>query len=132
MPIQATKRESLCVFESAIDALSYLSILKRKGRDWRSANCLSLSGIYRPKADAELKLPLALETYLQHNPGIQKIILCLDNDERGREASQALQRSLNGYEVLDNPPPKGKDYNDYLQIQKGNAGRVKTRGGEER
>lgn len=132
MPIQATKRESLCVFESAIDALSYLSILKRKGKDWRSANCLSLSGIYRPKADAELKLPLALETYLQHNPGIQKIILCLDNDERGREASQALQRSLNGYEVLDNPPPKGKDYNDYLQIQKGIAGRVKTRGGEER
>ena len=132
MPIQATKRESLCVFESAIDALSYLSILKRKGRDWRSANCLSLSGIYRPKADAELKLPLALETYLQHNPGIQKIILCLDNDERGREASQALERSLNGYEVLDNSPPKGKDYNDYLQIQKGIAGRVKTRGGEER
>ena len=34
--------------------------------------------------------------------------------------------------VLDNPPPKGKDYNDYLQIQKGIAGRVKTRGGEER
>ena len=109
-----------------------MTILKRKGRDWRSANCLSLSGIYRPKADADLKLPLALGTYLQHNPGIQKIILCLDNDERGREASQALQRSLNGYEVLDNPPPKGKDYNDYLQIQKGIVGRVKTRGGEER
>ena len=132
MPLQATKRESLCVFESAIDALSYLSILKRKGQNWRLANCLSLSGIYRPKADAELKLPLALETYLQHNPGIKKIILCLDNDERGREASQALLRSLSGYEVLDNPPPKGKDYNDYLQIQRGISGRVKTRGGEER
>ena len=111
---------------------SYLSILKRKGQNWRSANCLSLSGIYRPKADAELKLPLALETYLQHNPGIQKIILCLDNDERGREAAQALKQCLHGYQVLDNPPPKGKDYNDYLQIQKGIAGRVKTRGGEER
>ena len=132
MPLQANNRESVCVFESAIDALSYLSILKRKGQNWRSANCLSLSGIYRPKADAELKLPLALETYLQHNPGIQKIILCLDNDERGREAAQALQQCLHGYQVLDNPPPKGKDYNDYLQIQKGIAGRVKTRGGEER
>ena len=132
MPLQANNRESVCVFESAIDALSYLSILKRKGQNWRSANCLSLSGIYRPKAGAELKLPLALETYLQHNPGIQKIILCLDNDERGREAAQALQQCLHGYQVLDNPPPKGKDYNDYLQIQKGIAGRVKTRGGEER
>ena len=30
------------------------------------------------------------------------------------------------------PPPKGKDYNDYLQIQKGITRRVKTRGGEER
>lgn len=132
VPLKANDRESLCVFESAIDALSYLSILKRKGRDWRSANCLSLSGIYRPKADTELKLPLALETYLQHNPGIKKIILCLDNDERGREAAQAIQQCLHGYQVLDNPPPKGKDYNDYLQIQKGIAGRVKTRGGEER
>lgn len=73
-----------------------------------------------------------METYLQHNPGIQKIILCLDNDERGREAAQALKQCLHGYQVLDNPPPKGKDYNDYLQIQKGIAGRVKTRGGEER
>lgn len=132
MPLQANNRESVCVFESAIDALSYLSILKRKGQNWRSANCLSLSGIYRPKADTELKLPLALETYLRHNPGIKRIILCLDNDERGRETAQALQQCLQGYQVLDNPPPKGKDYNDYLQIQRGIAGRVKTRGGEER
>ena len=110
----------------------YLSILKRKGRDWRSANCLSLSGIYRPKLDAELKLPLALQTYLQRNPAIRKIILCLDNDARGREAAHALQKSLHWYEVLDNPPLRGKDYNDYLQIQKKIVNRVKTRGGPER
>lgn len=132
VPLKATPRESLCVFESAIDALSYLSILKRKGRDWRSANCLSLSGIYRPKLEAELKLPLALQTYLQRNPAIRKIILCLDNDARGREAAHALQKSLHGYEVLDNPPLRGKDYNDYLQIQKKIVNRVKTRGGPER
>lgn len=79
-----------------------------------------------------MKLPLALETYLHTNPNIRRIILCLDNDERGREAAQAFQQCLHGYQVLNNPPPKGKDYNDYLQIQKGIAGRVKTRGGEER
>lgn len=132
VPMKATARKNLCVFESAIDALSYLSILKRKGQNWRSANCLSLAGIYSPKADAEIKLPLALENYLQSNPGIRKIILCLDNDERGREAAQALKKGLKEYEVLDNPPPKGKDYNDLLQIQKGIAGHVKTRGGKVR
>ena len=132
VPLKANKRGSVCVFESAIDALSYLSILKQKGQNWKNANCLSLSGIYRPRADTRLKLPLALETYLHINPDIRTIILCLDNDQRGREAVQALQQSLYGYNVLDNPPPKGKDYNDYLQIQKGITGRVKTRGGEER
>lgn len=62
--------------------------------------------------------------FSEHNPGIKKIILCLHKDERGREASQALLRSLSGYEVLDSPPPKGKDYNDYLQIQRGISSRV--------
>ena len=78
--------KTLCVFEAAIDALSYLTLLKLHGQDWRTANTLSLSGIYQ----------------------------------------------LSEYEVINNPPRSGKDYNDQLQMVKGISGRVRTRGGEAR
>ena len=63
---------------------------------------------------------------------MKRIVLCLDNDEPGRAASAAIQKKLSEYEVIDNPPRRGKDYNDQLQLVKGISGRVKTRGGEAR
>ena len=106
---------TLCVFECAIDALSYLTLLKANGRDWRSANVLSLSGVYGPKHGGGIKLPLALEQYLRDNPQIDTIILCLDSDDTGRMASGAIQRLLTDYTVWDNPPRAAKDYNELLQ-----------------
>ena len=47
-------------------------------------------------------------------------------------ASAAIQKKLSEYEVIDNPPHRGKDYNDQLQMVKGISGRVRTRGGEVR
>ena len=122
--------KTICVFESAIDALSYLTLLKLRGQDWRAANTLSLSGVYQPRKDGSIRFPAALEQYLKDNPGVARIVLCLDNDGPGRAASAAIQRSLPQYEVIDNPPCRGKDYNDQLQMVKGIGGRVKTRGGE--
>ena len=61
-----------------------------------------------------------------------RIVLCLDNDVAGRAASAAIKQALADYEVIDNPPRRGKDYNDQLQMVKGISGRVKTRGGEAR
>ena len=46
IPKQAGSNEALCVFESAIDAMSYLTLIKLNGYDWHDANCLSLAGIY--------------------------------------------------------------------------------------
>ena len=69
---------------------------------------------------------------LEDNPGVERIVLCLDNDGPGRAASAAIQKKLSEYEVIDNPPHRGKDYNDQLQLVKGISGRVKTRGGEAR
>ena len=54
------------------------------------------------------------------------------NDGPGRAASAAIQKKLSEYEVIDNPPRRGKDYNDQLQMVKGISGRVRTRGGEAR
>ncbi len=104
IPRQAGVNDSLCVFECAIDALSYLTIIKASGRDWRNANCLSLAGIYQPRGNGQIKFPLALGQYLKDNPHIEKVILCLDNDEVGRMASKAIKHRLDTYTVIDNPP----------------------------
>ena len=120
------------MFESAIDALSYLTLLKLRGQDWRVANTLSISGIYQPRKDGSIRFPVALEQYLKDNPGVKRIVLCLDNDAPGRAAASAIKEALTGYEIIDNPPRRGKDYNDQLQLVKGISGRVKTRGGEAR
>ena len=47
-------------------------------------------------------------------------------------SSAAIQKRLSEYEVIDNPPRSGKDYNDQLRLVKGISGRVRTRGGEAR
>jgi len=131
VPLRAGGK-TLCVFEAAIDALSYLTLLKLRRQDWRSANTLSLSGIYRPRKDGSIRFPAALEQYLTDNPCVKRIVLCLDNDEPGRAASAAIQKQLSEYEVIDNPPRCGKDYNDQLQLLVGGCGRVRIRGGEAR
>ena len=109
--------------------MSYLTLIKLNGYDWHDANCLSLAGVYPPKKNGEMKFPLALDQYLQDNSHIERIILCLDNDEPGRLAAQAIRNRLEPtYTVVDNPPRKGKDYNDLLRQRKGIADMVKTRG----
>ena len=123
---------TLCVFEAAIDALSYLTLLKLRGQNWRAANVLSLSGIYQPRKDGSIRFPAALEQYLQDNPCVERIVLCLDNDAPGRAASTAIQKRLSAYEVIDNPPCRGKDYNDQLRLLNEIGNRVRTRGGEAR
>ena len=116
IPLKASS-QTVCVFECAIDALSYLTILKMRGQDWHKANCLSLAGIYRPGKGGRFRVPAALAQYLKGNPGVRQIVLCLDNDEPGRTASAAIKEALADYAVIDNPPRKGKDYNEYLQIR---------------
>lgn len=62
----------------------------------------------------------ALLKYLDEKPQIKKIFLHFDNDNAGRKASLALKTILpSKYEVVDSPPPCGKDYNDFLCFQLG-------------
>lgn len=128
VPRQAGENGTLCVFESAIDALSYLSILKLRGHDWRRANCLSLGGVCPPRKNGESMFPLALGQYLKDNPNIETVVLCLDSDTPGRSAAAAIKTQLSAYAVIDNPPRDGKDYNDLLQKLTGAEGRNRTRG----
>ena len=115
------KSSTLHLFESAIDLLSFATMCKQIGRDWRCDHLLSLAGVYRPRKELrESSMPLALTQYLKDHPGIRKIVLRLDDDYAGRTASQALQTMLSGsYEVSIRPPPEGKDYNDCLCMRLG-------------
>lgn len=104
------------VFESAIDLLSYATMMKNLGSDYKMENLISLSGIYLPKEQIEeTKIPLPLEHYLATHPKTKRICLYLDNDFAGQRGADALQIILGErYEVKYIPPPVGKDYNDYL------------------
>ena len=104
------------LFEAAIDVLSYATYLKCEGKDYKAANLLSLSGVYQPKKElAESKIPIALTTFLNAHPQIKTICLHLDNDKAGRMCTAALKELLQkNYQIVDAPPPVGKDVNDFL------------------
>lgn len=108
--------ESVHIFESAIDLLSYATLLKKNGQDWSNYNLLSLAGVYQPSIKKEAgKIPIALNLFLNNHPNIHKIFLHLDNDRAGRDATLSLINALQlKYIVIDNPPPYGKDVNDFL------------------
>lgn len=105
------------LFESAIDLLSYATLLKMKNIDWHKENMISLGGVNNPsKINENNKIPIAIKEFLEKNPNINEIHLHLDNDEVGRNASKSLQDVLSKkYTVLDRPAPLGKDCNDYLK-----------------
>lgn len=96
----------LAVFEAGIDAMSYADIFGRTDQNLLALGMLS---------DAPLT------TFLSEHPQIHSIQFCLDNDEPGRKATEALMQKYyeSGYEVEDKPPPKQyKDYNQWLQEEK--------------
>ena len=104
------------LFECAIDLLSYATLMKLEGKDWRQYNLVSLAGVYSPKQKIEdSKVPVTLGRLLEKDKTIRRIVLHLDNDIAGRKATKALQTILSDkYEVVDDPPKYGKDVNDFL------------------
>ncbi len=101
------KSDTLFVFESAIDLLSHATITKMKRGDYREDHRISSGGVSS----------IALFQYLEDNPGIKNVVLCLDNDAAGEKAKIRIAKELleKGYEVSEDFPPSGKDWNDYLK-----------------
>ena len=106
----------LAVFESPIDALAHYEICRLDGNKWDGYR-LSLGGVSSN----------ALDHFIERNPDIRVIQLCLDNDSAGVEASTKITKQMiknktaKGRTITINPPPKGKDYLDYLAILKSEA-----------
>lgn len=77
------------LFECAIDLLSFATLARIEGEDWRKLNLVSLSGVYSPKQEMEKsKVPVTLQKLLEKNPQISRIVLHFDNDIAGRKAAK--------------------------------------------
>ena len=115
--IESDNTDTIHLFESAIDLLSYATLNKK----WYEDTLISLAGVYKPKSDIyPQKIPAAVDNYLKGNSQIKRIVLHLDNDEVGKKAAAFFQSVLGKrYEVMDEPPKEGKDFNEYLCIVKG-------------
>jgi hypothetical protein len=115
------KSDTVHVFESAIDTLSYATLLLENDQDWRDENLLSLGGTPpQDNQEKHIKLPRALAQYLADNPQTKYVILHLDNDESGIAASNSIATALASrrYDVNISLPVKGKDINEYLLIRR--------------
>ncbi len=110
---------TLRVFESAIDLMSFATLMHQNGNDFKGENMMSLSGIYMPAKEIEKsKTPVAMIKILDENSGIKNIYLHLDSDYAGSQGAKGLAIALGeNYNVKYIPPPNGKDFNEYLIIK---------------
>ena len=106
----------LHVFESAIDMLSYMTILKLDHQDFKQYNYLSLAGASdKIVSKTEADIPIALKSFLERNKNIKTIIFHLDNDEVGIGATSKIIKVLdNKYQCIDDHPKGFKDVNEEL------------------
>lgn len=105
--------DKLHLFESAIDLLSFATIQQRYGMRWNADSMLSMGGIGVSKSSS---IPIAIRRFLREHPMISEIHIHFDNDGPGKAAAKALAAALETkYRVVNEPPPIGKDYNDYLK-----------------
>ena len=113
------KSETLRVFESAIDMMSFATLMKGAGNEWKHENLLSLSGVYMPARNlTDSKVPVALQRFLDEHSHIRRILLHLDSDRAGSMGAQGLIAVLGDkYDMKYLPPSMGKDWNDYLCLK---------------
>ena len=104
LPCDPTKTY-VYVFESPIDLMSYMTLHREL-----TGNAVALCCLHDG----------ALETYLTAHPHIREIRLCLDSDKWGLEAASRIKEKYvaRRYSVATLLPPRGKDWNEYLQFPK--------------
>jgi len=117
--LEKENADTVRVFESAIDLLSYVTLCRMWDKDYSHESLISTAGIAATRHD-EVKLPMALEYYLERHLETENVLLHFDNDYAGRRcASQIKEKLKEAYRVKFIKPKKGKDYNEYLMIEKG-------------
>ena len=113
----AEGRWDVHVFEGPIDMLSFACMINLAGYDFRQFNLISLSGISGTGSDANAKLPIGLEEYLERFPDTLRVWIYFDNDDAGRKAGLRLKEVLNKMGIramLIHPADGNKDVNESL------------------
>lgn len=109
-PENPCNSSTLAAFESAIDSLAHYSIYEIEGTGWDGYR-LALGGVGS----------LALFSFLERNPQITDIQLCLDSDKAGIDATKRIIGELRAdkrfcnIKVTVTPSPIGKDFADAIK-----------------
>ena len=100
--------DRLYVFEAPVDLLSFLTLYQK---DWQVHSYAALCGTSEH----------AMLWMLEQNPQIRNVLLCLDHDEAGIEASGRLTEILqgHGYSCISVLQPENKDWNEDLKAAHG-------------
>ena len=97
--------DTLCVFESPIDLMSYMTIRKQLHGSAEGLNYMSLGGTNLSP----------LTRCLQKNPFIRQVFICTDNDEAGELFYTLNKPKLEALGVtVHRGRPKNKDWNEDL------------------
>jgi hypothetical protein len=102
--------DTVYTFEAPIDMLSFISLYPKR---WQQDSYATLCSV----ADH------ALFRLLEDNPHLQKVVLCLDNDQAGREAMDRIAVKLHerGYDDVSVLLSRNKDWNEDIKAQNGMA-----------
>jgi hypothetical protein len=98
---------SLHVFEAPIDLLSYITL---HPQDWEKHSYVALCGLSE----------YAMTRLLELNPNINRMVLCLDHDAEGIEASEKYHDLLTGMGILcERKLSTQKDWNEDIKADHG-------------
>lgn len=122
--MEAPDSDHVLVFEAPIDAMSFASLMKQQGQDWKSMHYVALSGV------SEHGLLHFLEMHQ-----IREVTIALDGDQPGRSAAQMLkQRVQAAYPAIQvrliwPSAEQGKDWNDVLLFKQQHKEKSRERKG---
>lgn len=116
------KSKSIHIFEAAIDAMSYATLIDLYSSNYKTKNLLSLCGATSGRDSKfnsdDTVLPPALQNVLDDKSlNIDTVYIHFDNDKTGQEQSIKLKNKLEklGIKSQIKLPPSGKDFNDFLK-----------------
>lgn len=99
---------NLYVFEAPIDMLSFITLYPE---NWQRHSYVACCG-------TSIQPVLQM---LEQVPQLDTVLLCLDNDEAGHQASRRMQNQLEVRYSVERLIPENKDWNDDLTLNSENA-----------
>ncbi len=109
------KTNKLYIFESPIELMSYLTLFQRKA--------MYDKGFSHHMVSLGCLAPVALDRYLEKNPNVDEINICLNNDKWGIKAANNIRQEYQDRYRVNIEYPDVKDWNELLvQVNKMNEG----------